>query len=730
MIPITFVAARCALTRARRHFFVLASALLGALAFVPAPVQAAPFSYALASQQEWGRRRGFKLGFEDNSPTPPRKKETLRLILSVADGKSWRFTTFAPTWQWDRDYKVRAVIGTKSASLWVDGKLILESAGGFVPSDTLDLLRAGFESRKNDTSGEYRVQQTALRYETDKQAAREAAFTPPEKWPLALFLLEPQTPVSQPWKMTAGESLTIEASFRILRGDVETQAKIGPFVDRFGQARAGEWPGKIHSEAEMKRAQADEARRHAVWGTPTGNDAFGGSTNAGWSENPTGFFRTTQRNGFWWLISPLGNPCFYVGVDTVTGTFEKTAVSNRAALFEGLPPRTGEFAPAYSGDGKTFGFTTANLIRKYGADWENAAWKEAGLRLKTWGFSVLGKWSGSGEPLQIPVQPVLRRTGVPTLGRLPDVFDANIRAALRASLEKSIGTRKTSPQIIGWSLGNEHDEVVLKSDIESILKKPETVPAKRALVAHALEKIYGGDAARLAVAWKVAAPVGDGEAKLQALAAATPLVPAEDIETLRRHFADEYYGFVYRTVKEIDPNHLYFGFWIVPGWWENEEDWKLMARHCDVIGYDFYGRDFADERLARLLREAGKPAMCGEFSFPSWYRGLRGYGAFEPNVVMPDGAAAGEAYARYVEGAARNPYCVGVQWFQYRDQPITGRGPVQDPPLLAQDEHFAFGLVDITDQPKWDMIERMRRANLSAVTTRLQASRTTQTKAP
>ena len=41
--------------------------------------------------------------------------------------------------------------------------------------------------------------------------------------------------------------------------------------------------------------------------------------------------------------------------------------------------------------------------------------------------------------------------------------------------------------------------------------------------------------------------------------------PAADIERLRRFYARAYYRFLYETVKSLDPNHLYFGFWIVPG---------------------------------------------------------------------------------------------------------------------------------------------------------------------
>lgn len=698
----------------------LASLLLGVVIFGAAPARAQPFRYSLATQQEFGLKRGFKLGFEDNAAQLPRTLGSLRLLLSVADGKSWRFPEVKAAWQWDREYKVRAVIGTGQTEIWLDGQSIGKSQGGFAPARDLSVLKAGLDTRSFTGASEYLIQQTGLKLSASRGQSRSFDFPSPEKWALPLFALEPQTPIQAPWKMVEGEGLTIETSFRILRApDLKA---LGAIVDKFGQSRHADWPGKIHGDAEFQAATADEERRHQAWGTTGNTDIYGGTKTPEWSEKPSGFFRTVRRNGFWWLVSPLGNPCFYIGVDTVLGSFEKTGVSTRESLFEALPPREGEFSTAWGGgpNEAAFGFTTANLIRKHGANWEDAAWQQAARRIRAWGFSGVGKWSGIPTQVQIPTQPVLRRAGVPTLGRLPDIFDGSVRDALRATLEKSIAPHKSNPFVLGWSFGNEHDEIVLKSDIQNILKQPAAVPAKRALVAHALQRIYAGDTAKMAAAWKVEkVEAADADAAMRTSLEASVGQPSDaDIETLRRHFADEYYGFVYRTVKEIDPNHLYFGSWILPGWWENEEDWKLLARHCDVIGYDSYGFPFADERLERLLREADKPALCGEFSFPSWYGGQRGYGAFGAATASDE--ESGQFYAQWIAQAASNPYCVGAHWFQYRDQPLTGRGTKGT--ALTLDEHYAFGLVDIADRPKWDMIAPMRAANLQAAALRLKAA--------
>ena len=409
-------------------------------------------------------------------------------------------------------------------------------------------------------------------------------------------------------KLAPGETVTIDTTFRLEPAILSDRPNAAaPFVDRFGQSIHANWPEKLRSEADLKGAMQSEERRLTEMGVAPGFDRYGGSTTLGCREPATGFFRTVQRDGFWWLVTPEGNPGFYMAVDTVTGFFESTQIKGREQFFDNLPARDGVMAGAWSDNNQKLSFTRANLIRKYGENWENDAWQSAERRLRTWGFAGVGKWSGINSPqngpMQMPSQPVVRRTGVPTIGRMPDVFDPDVRATFRATLEKTIAPNRDNPYVLGWSVGNEHEEVVLRSDIATMLKRDASVPVKRALVAFGVKNIYGGDAAKMAAAWKVA----PGANALAALEAATsPAVPAADIETLRRYFADEYYGYIYRTIKDIDPNHLVFSFWMIAGWWEDEEDWHIMARNCDVIGYDSYSYPFGDARLMNLLKKVGQ----------------------------------------------------------------------------------------------------------------------------
>jgi len=118
-------------------------------------------------------------------------------------------------------------------------------------------------------------------------------------------------------------------------------------VDAFGQFFPGEWPEKV-SSAEMLRAKGgEEARAVAQWlAESPRRDRFGGFLEAG-GFRATGFFRTEQRDGRWWLVTPEGNAFFSIGMDVIALTGE-TYVDGREFMFRDLPAPDGELAAHWS----------------------------------------------------------------------------------------------------------------------------------------------------------------------------------------------------------------------------------------------------------------------------------------------------------------------------------------------------------------------------------------------
>jgi len=662
----------------------------------------------LAGQYDFGAKRGFYLDFENSAPREGGacRLATLRLILGAADGKDWRFVSRQGPWGLDRVYRAKAVVSATNGRLWLDGALVGDTGGGFVPAPgplTFNEV-PGWAA----DAAEYVLRQLSVKVSGPSGVVLERTIGSGKGLPPALALFAPLQGMSAPLRLEAGQEVTIEVTFTI--GAYPSLRSLSPMVDRYGQSVHASWPDKVKSDADLKRSTREEAARAKRWTPSSAFDRYGGWKQAGWKERPTGFFRVARRNGVWWLVSPEGNPCFYTGVNSLPGTvWERTPVTGREFLYEWLPPRTGPMAAAWhKGDWgvrngpETVAIQAANMVRKYGDRWEQAAINAAARRVRQWGFCGGGKW---GSVPGLVYVPVLGRWDVPYLVRHPDIYDPSVRALFREALRKQIEPERRNPFVLGWSLGNEYDEIVTKAEVQEILGKPASTPARRELIRWAIKTLYGGNAAMAARAWNVA------DTTEASVLAGQPALPERDLKRVRLEYARAYYEFVYRTVKELDPNHLYLGFWIVPGWWENADDWRVSAPYCDVIGYDRYSHEFMDATMAALVKQSGKPILCGEFSFPPTYRGERGFGVYGANV--PDEAAAGDAYAKWVTSAARNPHCVGVIWFQYRDQPLTGRGPGQGAELVYG-EHYAFGVVDLCDRPKYPLVERMRKVNLAA----------------
>src|SRR5580704_8154814 len=67
----------------------------------------------------------------------------------------------------------------------------------------------------------------------------------------------------------------------------------------------------------------------------------------------------------------------------------------------------------------------------------------------------------------------------------------------------------------------------------------------------------------------------------------------------------------------------------------------------------------------------------------------------------------GPAYARYLRAVADNPDFVGAHWFQYIDEPLTGR--------TLDGENAHVGFVTVADLPYVDLVAVARDANLSVL---------------
>jgi hypothetical protein len=251
---------------------------------------------------------------------------------------------------------------------------------------------------------------------------------------------------------------------------------------------------------------------------------------------------------------------------------------------------------------------------------------------------------------------------------------------------------------LAWGLGNAADPQLRYGLATETLKLGAASPAKRAFVAQLSEKYQ--DTEHLAAAWGLTLrswdELRDANTTLSSAMLAKPAV-IDDLRAFSALFAETYFRIVAEAIRHHDPQHLYLGSRFQA---RTPEAVAACAKYCDVVSFNVYREDLSGEEWTRF-HALGKPALIGEFQF-----GSTDTGSFWPGLF--DVAAEGErgpAYAAYLRSAVANPDLVGCHWFQYVDEPLTGR--------LLDGENGHMGFVSVADIPYVGLVSAAREANLA-----------------
>jgi hypothetical protein len=492
------------------------------------------------------------------------------------------------------------------------------------------------------------------------------------------------------------------------------EAQVFPLIDRFGQYRHRDWPGKTHADADLAWAKAAEATELKEHPGPRDWDAYGG-WRAGPALEATGFFRTTRHAGKWWLVDPDGRLFWSHGIDCVRPSAE-TPITDRRPWFEELPGLDsalaafygrGRWAPLGYYKGKayeTYNFAGANLLRKYGPGWRDEFAALAHRRLRSWGLNTIGNWSDEAvyRLRRTPYVVSIRATGRPLegssgyWGKFPDVFDPEFRTRLRAAMAREKGTSAGDPWCLGYFVDNELSWGEELSLAVAALASPADQPAKRAFVDDLKAKYTSVDA--LNRAWGT--DHASWDALLDSRSAPDAKKAHDDLAAFATRTAEQYFRVCREAVKEVAPDNLYLGCRFA---WVNDRAARAAARYCDVISYNRY-EDAVDG--FRPPEGVDRPAIIGEFHFGALDRGL-----FHPGLrPVADQRERGQAYRRYVRGALVNPWLVGTHWFQFIDEATTGRG---------DGENYQIGFLDVCDTPYAETVAACRDVGQDLYTRRL-----------
>lgn len=481
-----------------------------------------------------------------------------------------------------------------------------------------------------------------------------------------------------------------------------------PFIDAFGQYIHADWPGKVHDEAGLVTQRDNEARELGAAPVISGRDRFGG-----WADGPqreaTGWFRTEQVDGKWWLVTPEGHLFFSVGVNCVRNS-ATTFVEGRDRWFAALPDPEGPFKDFYGftgnthsmaetigGKGRNFDFYAANLYRKYGTDWRTRWLDITCKRLPAWGFNTLGNWSGDdvraagAVPFVVHLSSGSARRiegGGGFWSKLFDVFDPSFEPTTGQSVANAAKTYADNPMCIGYFVDN---ELSWNGIADGTLNSPPDQPCRIAFVDD-LKQQYG-TVDKLNAAWETDAPDWDALRVPRAMTAKSNA----DCLAFETKFAQRYFATIAAALRKHAPNQLYLGCRFASGL-RKPHILKACAENVDVVGINEYALDIRSDAWTGD-QDLGKPIIIGEFHFGALDSGLFHQGL----VSAKDQADRGVCYERYVRSVAECPAFVGCHWFQFSDEPTTGR--------TWDGENFNIGLVALTDRPYEEMLEHVKRIN-------------------
>ncbi len=482
-----------------------------------------------------------------------------------------------------------------------------------------------------------------------------------------------------------------------------------PFIDEYGQYVHREWPGKVRSVAGLisqNREELEDLRAHA---RPQDWNKYGG-----WADGPrlkaTGYFHVQKHKGKWWLVDPIGRLFWSHGIDCVNSG-DATPITDREAYFHGLPAQDSPFAPFYGRGSwaphgyysehspyKTYDFSRANLLHKYGEDFETAFADITHRRFESWGINTIANWSDEHVYL-LRLTPYVGTIHFEARklegsqgywGKFYDVFDESFQDNLRKRLESEQGKTADDPWCIGYFVHNELSWGDDTSLAVAALVSPSDQPAKIVFV-NDLQARYE-TIENLNSVWGTA--YESWAALLESRETPDRTKAREDLQNFYTKTTETYFATIRRELKKVAPRHLYLGCRFA---WVNDRAARAAAKFCDVVSYNRY--EYSVESL-KLPDELDMPIVIGEFHFGALDRGLFHTG-LRRTENQQDRA---NKYRSYLESALRNPFIVGTHWFQYKDQPTTGRG---------DGENYQIGFVDICDSPYPEIVEAARQVGYS-----------------
>lgn len=430
-----------------------------------------------------------------------------------------------------------------------------------------------------------------------------------------------------------------------------------PAYDEFGQSIRCDYPEKAASIEDLR---ADWAAEDALAADASdyGYSKYGGYLAAR-HDSGTGYFRVAKVDGRWWFVDPEGYLFLSVGADCVGighGGNVRDA-DKRSGMFKELPDPS---------------FGVANLVRRYGEDYEEAASANVITRMHRWGLNTIANWSdrriyGRNEMAFIVPMKDLGMDG--SLMSLCDVYDPAYKAKIDKSVADFVSEFRGNPWLIGYFVSNEPSWINQEPRLCQLILDGKDRPIKNALQTYLAKN-------------------GDNPENRRAFVLSS---------------FDTFLTAVSAALKKYDPDHLNLGMRFGNPDSLSEDLLNICRKYFDVFSFNCYKLAPEKSMLDRASAILDMPMIVGEYHFGTVDRGLA-----QSLWQVDSEEERGVAYRYYTENAYSHPSFIGSGYFQWCDQDITGR---------FDGENYNCGFIDVTDRPYTRMVEAVSKAsaNLYAI---------------
>jgi hypothetical protein len=423
-----------------------------------------------------------------------------------------------------------------------------------------------------------------------------------------------------------------------------------------------------------------------VWGQSPGEPSVVSHASSTAVENDSRFSATHGQPGYWrvakthegvwWFVNPQGQLDFLNTVNTVQ------------PVELGRDPQGPDYV---SRDFDQRDLSSASIDR----------WARATVsRLRDSGFKGVGAWSN----------PALHRCDVPM------TQDLNLSACTRgycdnlffsprwtATVENAIRTQveplRKNRNLVGYYLDNEmcwdDDSVGPRAYFDGLA---ENDPNRREVVA-AIRGLWS-TLADFNKDWNTKIVNWSAMDSWQSLPKTPTLAYQRLFGSWLSHVAEAYFRTTTVLLRKYDPNHLVLGI----RYRGNAPAQVVRAsRHfTDAQSLNYYVSDgrLDPDLFNMLATESDQPIVISEYSFHALdgRSGNRNTIGFDAQVR--DQRARGDAYREFTSRLARVPYVIGADWFQWMDEPTSGRA--------MDGEDVNFGVVDLDDKPYEPLVQAIR----------------------